>query len=146
MTFHPTAHPGQNRKKNAEIPLFHVKMTILYLHPTGPPGIAQMQAWPVRPCTNGISADRWHGIIRISGPGYVDRGERRQAITNAHTDRCRRAVPPGERWRVSGCISSANSMTSGYQTPESLGRPLWSPAGVVRCLLSFTSRYSHNQV
>src|SRR6218665_4138503 len=37
-------------------PFSHVKMTVFYLHPTGPPSIAQMQAWPIRPCKQGVEA------------------------------------------------------------------------------------------
>src|SRR6218665_3730043 len=49
MTFHPTDPAREKSLKNSKITFSQVKITVFYFHPTGPLGIAQMQAWPVRP-------------------------------------------------------------------------------------------------
>ena len=49
---------GPPLAKSPKSPLFHIKSPFHHFNPAGSPGIAQMQAWPVRPlavCTSVLS-------------------------------------------------------------------------------------------
>ena len=46
-------------------PVLHTKSPFYHFNPAGPPGIAQMQAWPVCPCTvitNTLSTKVWRSL------------------------------------------------------------------------------------
>jgi len=57
--------------KNSEITFFPRKNDCLLLNPTGPPCIAQMQAWPVRPWINGLEPFKMNSVHSFIWKIYI---------------------------------------------------------------------------